>query len=291
MTMLRPKLLALSLSFAFCLPAEVSILAVTSAASFETGLPPKGSIATIFCRGLSRVSGVVSATGVPLPLTLSDVRVTVGGAPAPLFAVASVGANLQQINIQVPQEATLVENQPAEVRVSQDGQEALTKVPRRQSPGDFFRYGGNYGVFQHASDYSLVTEANPAKPGETIIAYLTGMIGTDPTVPTGQPSPAVPLAVVINLSNFTNTDEYFMVWHPLGSAQILSSAPQFMGLVPGLAGVYQINFQLPEGLPLGLGGLAELDLLRHYCRKLQFSDCRSPATAFFSGRVMIWVGK
>jgi len=68
--------------------------AATNGASFQSGLPEPGSIGTIFCTGLS-VAGTVSASGSPLPMSLAGVSVTVGGAPAPLFAVAvSQGALL-----------------------------------------------------------------------------------------------------------------------------------------------------------------------------------------------------
>ena len=54
------------------------------------GLPAAGSIGTIFCTGLS-VKGVVSAAGLPLPNSLAGTTVTIGGAAAPLFAVADLG--------------------------------------------------------------------------------------------------------------------------------------------------------------------------------------------------------
>src|SRR5437879_3514590 len=64
-------------------------IVVTSGASFQTGLPARGSIGTIFCTGLI-VTGVIPANTLPLPFTLGGVTLTVGGARAPLFAVASL---------------------------------------------------------------------------------------------------------------------------------------------------------------------------------------------------------
>src|SRR5690348_15994206 len=71
-------------------------IVVTSGASFQIRLPARGSIGTIFCTGLV-VTGVTPATTVPLPFTLAGVTVTVSGARAPLFAVAS-RTGYQQIN-------------------------------------------------------------------------------------------------------------------------------------------------------------------------------------------------
>jgi len=92
---------------------------VTSAASFHIGLPARGSIGTIFCTGLI-VKGVIPATTVPLPFTLGGVTVTVGGARAPLFAVAAL-SGYQQINFEVPQETQIASDGTAQVVVQQNG--------------------------------------------------------------------------------------------------------------------------------------------------------------------------
>lgn len=258
--------------------AEIRNVVVTSGASFEPGLPPRGSIAAVFCTGLEDIDGVVSAATQPLPTELAGVRVRVGGAAAPLFAVASVGA-YQQINFQVPWEAVFNDlEQNAEVVVEQKGNQAtvqplLRLATRRQwigqgTPGDFFRLPGtNYGVFQHAADYALVTPENPASAGETIIAYLSGMPGTTPGVPTGQPAPFQPLAIVPRGAFPQGTfDDYWLLIAkppvdanpvPQKSAEIL-----FIGLSPGSVGVYQINFVLPKPLD---PGLKTVTLERTFC--------------------------
>ncbi len=273
------------------LRAEVAILSVTSGASFESGLPPKGSIATIFCRGLTGIDKVAQASGTPLPFTLAGVRVVVGGATAPLFAVAP-GEAFQQINIQVPQEARIVERENVEVRVMQGEESALTVVPQRLlSPGDFFRLADGSGIFQRAVDFSLVTADNPVRPGEYVIAYLTGMIGTRPVVPTGEPSPFDPLAVVLRLNEEVYIDNY-RVTLAKGNLGNGSVVPEFMGLTPGSIGVYQVNFRY---LPAEFVG-TQVDVLlgRQYCRPSMpsfITDCRSPENNPISGRVKMWVGK
>ena len=42
-------------------------------------------------------------------------------------------------------------------------------------PGDFFRTREGVGLFQHAHNNSLVTSDNPARAGEVVVAYLTGL--------------------------------------------------------------------------------------------------------------------
>ena len=86
-------------------------------------------------------------------------------------------------------------------------------------------------IAQH-SDFSLVAADHPAKPGEYLVMYLAGMGATNPTVPSGQPSPAVePLARVMT--------------QPAVTVDGQNAAIVYAGLTPGAAGLYQINFQVP----------------------------------------------
>src|ERR1035437_11089216 len=50
---------------------QIGNIVVTNAARFRTGIPAPGSIGTIFCTGLV-VTGIVSASGVPLPFNRSE---------------------------------------------------------------------------------------------------------------------------------------------------------------------------------------------------------------------------
>jgi uncharacterized protein (TIGR03437 family) len=162
-------------------------IVVSSAASFQVGMPPRGSIGTIFCTGL-KVSGTTLAQGAPLPWSLAGVSITVGKAMAPLFSVSELGG-YQQIDFQVPQEAVWENDGTIAVTLTQNGNTG-SAIAQGYSLWDFFTLpNSNYGAFQHATDYSSVTVANPAHSGETIIGYLTGFRGSEPIVPTGQPSP------------------------------------------------------------------------------------------------------
>jgi len=267
--------------------AQIGNVVVTSGASFEPGLPSRGSIASVFCTGLVGVEGIVKATALPLPTQLAGVRVRVGGVPAPLFAVAAL-ERYQQINIQVPQEAAFGE-QDAEVSVEQHARQAVVRVPLRLStPGDFFRWPGtNFGIFQHAADYSLVTPENPARPGEVIIAYLTGMRYTEPRVPTGEPSPSKPLAVVSEYNDFRGVLDYYLKMGSDFPVTALQSNPSFVGLTPGSVGVYQINFAIPAPKT---GGNKEIVLVLYTCTA-GFRTCQSPWGAvrnyYYSSPVLI----
>jgi uncharacterized protein (TIGR03437 family) len=85
-------------------------------------------------------------------------------------------------------------------------------------------------MITHA-DGTLVSKARPALLGETLVLYLLGLGATDIYVPEGQAAPANPAKVAISMqASVGNT--------PVG-------AP-FAGLVPGLAGLYQVNIPLPS---------------------------------------------
>jgi uncharacterized protein (TIGR03437 family) len=261
-----------------CYAQSTQSIVVTSAASFQIGLPPKGSIAAAFCRGL-QVQGVIYGTTNPLPFTLDGISITVNGAPAPILGVADDGG-YQQINFEVPQEAVTNSGGTWTVTASQDGTQLTTQVASLQSPGDFFWVGSNLAAFQHAADYSLVTEQNPAHPGEVLVGYLTGLPGTDPTVPTGEVSPFSPLAVVPQSNAPTGVDQFALLLNgtviandcPASYSPCETSTLQWLGLTPGAVGVYQLNFVVP---PTAASGNVAIQLQRSSCAVFFGAYCQS----------------
>ena len=91
--------------------------------------------------------------------------------------------------------------------------------------------------------FSLITEENPAIPGETIVIFGTGLGLTAPQpisegVVSGQPIPSSPLFNVPLVA-----DDFV-------SSQVarITAQVQFVGLMPGQVGVYQLNLRLNENL-------------------------------------------
>ena len=151
--------------------AQIQVLAVATSSDFTPDLPASGSLASVFVKGLTGIGGTVSASGYPLPYTLAGVSVTVYGTPAPILAVANWGESYEQINIQVP----VPSDSNLQIQVTQSGQSgAMTPVGNSGRWGVFFADAKGQGVLQHA-DYSLVTAANPAKPGEALVACATNL--------------------------------------------------------------------------------------------------------------------
>lgn len=199
--------------------------AVVNAASYTSQISP-GSLATLFGTHLASALNTASA---PLPTSLAGVSISVNGRLAPILAVTS-----NQVNFQVPWE-TLPGN--AEVKVSVNGIAAntLTSTVLAAAPGIFVDASGR--AIAQNPDYSLLTATNPAKPGSTIIAYLTGSGPTDVALADGAPASTAPLAHAMSQVSAT-----------LGAAP---AQVMFAGLTPGFVGLTQMNIQLPDALPPG----------------------------------------
>jgi uncharacterized protein (TIGR03437 family) len=97
----------------------------------------------------------------------------------------------------------------------------------------------------HEDWSGLVSAQNPARPGEVLHAYATGLGPTSPAVPYGEAAPG---------------QEPFA---RLASPLVCTSGPSrtqveilFAGLAPGLVGVYQVDWQVPSAAAAGDFGLS-----------------------------------
>ena len=207
---------------------------IANAAGFSAGLVPQGGLASIFCSGLTGVSGVVEGAGYPLLTELAGVQVKIDGIPAPLWSISD--ANGQQINLQVPFEAGQ-QGSPLDVEISQNGLTAwIPQVDTRSTAPGLFASPDGYGAIQHAADYSPVTPESPAQPGEIVILYGTGLGLVTPAVASGTPAPQA-----VSVTNLT----------PTVTIGGLAANVLFSGLAPSLVGVYQLNVQVPPNASSG----------------------------------------
>jgi uncharacterized protein (TIGR03437 family) len=96
--------------------------------------------------------------------------------------------------------------------------------------------GLGYAAALHP-DFSLVSPSSPAKIGETVAIYLTGLGDVSPTVTDGSPGPATSFSSTVN---------------PVAvSIDGMPANVTYSGLAPGLAGLYQINVTVPTGVSNG----------------------------------------
>jgi uncharacterized protein (TIGR03437 family) len=101
------------------------------------------------------------------------------------------------------------------------------------------QYAGYPGAFLHHQDFSGVTQAAPAHPGETIVTYMTGLGPVDSTGQVTRPG--------------------FTCFFDGVAGTVL-----YAGLAPGFTGFYQVNVSVPNVSPrqatLSCGWGAAMDL-------------------------------
>ncbi len=222
-------------------PPSVSANGVVNAASFASGTPvAPGAIVAIF--GFNMSDARAQAIVTPLPTTLGHASVTFNGEPAPLFYASS-----GQINAQVPFDLA---PGTATLQVSRGGSVGSGQVVTvaNVSPGIFIvDQANNIGAIIHANG-TVVSAAAPARSGEFLSIYCTGLGPLNPAVQSGTPGPSTP-----PLPQTTTTPVV-----KLGNASLTVS---FSGLAPTFVGLYQINFQTPafagtgnQTIQLSVGG-------------------------------------
>ena len=182
------------------------------------------------------MSGIVQASGTPLPTELDGVSVIVDGKPAPMLAVANLPVanpvGMQQINFQVPFEVNWqgYTSTPNLVEVRYKGFSTFA-FPEPVTSGIFVLPDGSPAV-QHGSDYSPVTASNPAKKNEVIIIYATGL----GSLISGQPKDGEPATGPA------------LAGCPPG---VSIGTVLYAGLTPGYVGLYQLNVRVAPSVPSG----------------------------------------
>ncbi|HEY1342467.1 MAG TPA: hypothetical protein VGF59_33415 [Bryobacteraceae bacterium] len=203
---------------------QVPANGIVNTANYHPDIAPGGLI-SIFGRNLA----TPASTGLPLPLLLGGACVTLNNAALPLLA-ASEG----QINAQVP--PTLAAGRyPLVVHsiVNQAATAPQTVTVARYAPAVFLDSDGPM-IFH--SDGTRVDRVRPAKRDEPLTIYATGLgATTGGRVIAGQPAPSEPLAVTAPVKLFFGDPS-------IKEAEIIVD---WSGLLPGYAGVYQINARVP----------------------------------------------
>jgi len=204
---------------------------IVNGASFAPAAPlAPGSIVSVF--GANLASSAAGAAALPLPKTLAGASLQVGAYDVPLF-YSSGG----QINAQLPFE--LPTNSRPQLIVKGAGfvtvPETITVAAAR--PGIFTttQDGKGQGVIMDVAN-RLVDSANPAKAGDVVVVYCTGLGATTPAVRSGEaaPGPPSPLAKVVMPVTVTIGGQPAVV--------------QYAGLTPNFVGLYQVNVQIPAGV-------------------------------------------
>jgi uncharacterized protein (TIGR03437 family) len=200
---------------------------VVNAATFApfTAGVSGGEFLTIYGNNLA--PGTFISSGVPYQTNLAGVQVLVNGVAAPIYYVSS-----SQLSIIAPSGNPF---SLAQFQVNNNGSlsNVVTESVNDTTPGVFLQPnpgGIGYGAIVHL-DGSPVSSSKPAQPGEYLEAFLTGLGPVYLTVPDGAAPPISPLSYTVS----TITADLAGLSVPIG----------FAGLAPELAGLYQINLQIP----------------------------------------------
>jgi uncharacterized protein (TIGR03437 family) len=164
----------------------------------------------------------------PYPPSLGGVSVLINGRQAPIYLISA-----GQINALVPYATS---GSTASITINNNGTASNTvNVPvAATAPGVFSldRNGIGPGAILHA-DFSLVNTGHPAKTGETVLVFLTGLGTVNPPVADGTAGGSTPpsKAAAVNVL--------------IGG---VTATVSFAGLAPGFPGLYQINVIVPTDL-------------------------------------------
>jgi uncharacterized protein (TIGR03437 family) len=209
---------------------------ILNSASFSpvTNSVATGEILTMYGQNLA--NSTARASALPLSTSMAGVQVMINGTAAPIVDVSPT-----RIDAIVPYSTS---GGLVQIQVVNNGTQsnAVTLYQGDCSPGVFTltSNGLGDGAILH-SDFSVVNSSSPAKQGEVVQIYLTGLGDVNPPVADGAPAPSNPL---------TGTTTSYEVWIG-GAFSGVQGTVQFQGLAPGFPGLYQINVQIPTNAPLG----------------------------------------
>ena len=219
-------------------PGQPTISSVVNSASMLPAISPNSWV-TIMGSALSSTTDTwdKSIVNGVLPTKLDGVSVMIGNNPA-YVSYISPG----QINVVAP----VTSSGPVTVMVTNSsGTSAAFTVMSGQYNPAFFSWPGSQAVATHL-DFSEAVKpgtfsginTTPAKPGETIILWCTGLGPTTPAAPTGSLVPSG------QTTYGTST---------LPSVTLNNAPVTVVGaaLTPGAVGLYQVDVQIPSSISDG----------------------------------------
>ena len=207
------------------------IVNTASSAPYTAGVSP-GDFITIY-NGVGLANSTTFAPAGAFPNTLGGVTVIIDGViQAPIYYVSS-----SQISFLMPYEASTFPI--ASIQVNNNGVKSniATTYVNLTTPGVFTAnpVGGD-GIaamldFPSSGGYFIVSANNPANPGDAVALYLTGLGAPFPSNGDGALGPASGDSLVQTIS--------------VDVSGVSVGTPGYLGLAPDLAGLYQINFNIP----------------------------------------------
>jgi uncharacterized protein (TIGR03437 family) len=192
-----------------------------------------GSIAAVFGTNLS-IGQSSSVLPIPLPTTLAESSITLGGKAAPLFFAMPT-----QVNLQVPWELS-GQTQTSMIATVNGVASAAEMIPLAPfNPGIFSMnaLGTGQGAILIAPTAQLAAAGTPVSRGGYIAIYCTGLGAVTNQPATGAIAPDSPLSSTVT--------------KPIVTIGGLAAGVTFAGLAPGFVGLYQVNAGVPAGVSPG----------------------------------------
>lgn len=209
-----------------------SVEGLVNAASGTAGILAPNTLATLYGTYLSfSTRGItpedIRANILPTTLPGTGVRVLIANQPVNLYYVSPT-----QINLLIPSNFIAGD---FKLQVVRDGRAGpAIPISLGASAAQIFTFSDGTAIATRL-DGSIVDQASPAKPGEVIVIYATGLGRTVPDLPGGRiATHAAPLERMPEFRIYLNG------W-PLDPVFIY-----YVGITPGFGGLYQINMKLPE---------------------------------------------
>jgi uncharacterized protein (TIGR03437 family) len=205
---------------------------VSSGSYSAIATPSPGELVAVFGRALA--DGSESAAALPLKTLMQSATLTLGGRPLPLVFTSD-----GQINAQLPYDVPPGTSQPL---VAQHGNRLSVPQPvsiAGAQPAifstDLTGKGQGHIYVIPAPGVQVLADANaPAKPGDILQIYCTGLGPVSPPVTAGAATPSDALRNTATPVTLT-----------IGGA---GATVLFAGLTPGFTGLYQINAIVPAGV-------------------------------------------
>jgi uncharacterized protein (TIGR03437 family) len=214
-------------------PCYVASSIVNAASNLNQGLAAN-TFVTIYGKDLAYSTRALAGgdvKGDTLPSGLGGVTVRIGSYNAPLFYVSP-----QQVNLLLPNNLVTGKYEVVLVRDGVAGP-PITINLAPYAPA-LFQLDENTVVATHA-DGSLISPDSPARPGEIIILYATGLGKLAGRKYSIHEIPSTP--------QWIEARDSFGVL--LNGKAVEKPLIHYAGVAPGFAGLYQVNLQLPADAP------------------------------------------
>jgi uncharacterized protein (TIGR03437 family) len=205
----------------------VGVLNAASYSPFTVGVS-RGELIRLY--GTNLASSALRDT--TFPKTLGNVQVLINNRPAPILVVSPT-----EVDVVTPW-ATSESVVAIQVINNGTASNVVTVFRAAATPGIFTSTQDGLGIAAALRpNFSVITSSNPARPGETVALYMTGLGEVAPAISDGTPGPSNPLSKTTNDAAVRLRGR--------------DAAVTYSGLAPQFIGLYQMNVTIPADTPSG----------------------------------------